>query len=99
MADTALISSPRPRQEPRVLRPHQVKGRDAAARHLRRPGTRGLFVSATGTGKTLVAIRLVGTLCGGAAASSAGASTGPGRGPHTGPGRADRPGMAGGRPP
>ncbi|MEU0148787.1 DEAD/DEAH box helicase family protein [Streptomyces sp. NPDC006288] len=42
-----------------MLRPHQVKGRDAAARHLRRPGTRGLFVSATGTGKTLVAIRLV----------------------------------------
>ncbi|MDP5315582.1 DEAD/DEAH box helicase [Streptomyces poriferorum] len=59
MADTALISNPRPRREPRVLRPHQVKGRDAAARHLRRPGTRGLFVSATGTGKTLVAIRLV----------------------------------------
>ncbi|MFF9186443.1 DEAD/DEAH box helicase [Streptomyces misionensis] len=27
-------------------------------RHLRRPGTRGLFVSATGTGKTLVSIRV-----------------------------------------
>lgn len=51
--------TPQPRPKRRVLRPHQVKGRDAAARHLRRPGTRGLFVSATGTGKTLVAIRLV----------------------------------------
>ncbi|MGW0669900.1 Helicase associated domain protein [Streptomyces sp. NPDC002746] len=28
------------------------------ARHLRRPGTRGLFVAATGTGKTLVSIRV-----------------------------------------
>lgn len=43
--------SPQRRPGRRVLRPHQVKGRDAAARHLRRPGTRGLFVSATGTGK------------------------------------------------
>jgi superfamily II DNA or RNA helicase len=46
-------------RSPRVeLRPHQVEGRDAAVRHLRRPGTRGLYVSATGTGKTLVAIRI-----------------------------------------
>ncbi|MFJ6862262.1 DEAD/DEAH box helicase family protein [Streptomyces werraensis] len=28
------------------------------ARHLRRAGTRGLLVSATGTGKTLVSIRV-----------------------------------------
>ncbi|MFF2703479.1 DEAD/DEAH box helicase family protein [Streptomyces cyaneofuscatus] len=28
------------------------------ARHLRRPGTRGLYVAATGTGKTLVSIRV-----------------------------------------
>ncbi|MFI6063464.1 DEAD/DEAH box helicase family protein [Streptomyces sp. NPDC051286] len=62
MADSVRISSARPRREPRVLRPHQMKGRDAAARHLRRPGTRGLLVSATGTGKTLVAIRLVDVL-------------------------------------
>jgi superfamily II DNA or RNA helicase len=27
-------------------------------RHLHRPGTRGLFVSATGTGKTLVSVRV-----------------------------------------
>ncbi|MEV0495676.1 DEAD/DEAH box helicase [Streptomyces atratus] len=55
----AVEITPKRRPARRVLRPHQVEGRDAAARHLRRPGTRGLFVSATGTGKTLVAIRLV----------------------------------------
>ncbi|MBP2579543.1 superfamily II DNA or RNA helicase [Streptomyces sp. PvR006] len=42
----------------RPLFPDQVRGRDSAVRHLRRPGTRGLYVSATGTGKTLVAIRV-----------------------------------------
>ncbi|MFE9400107.1 Helicase associated domain protein [Streptomyces flavidovirens] len=50
----------RPSRRPdnkRPLRPHQVRARDAAVRHLRRPGTRGLLVAATGTGKTLVAIR------------------------------------------
>ncbi|MBT2526985.1 Helicase associated domain protein [Streptomyces sp. ISL-99] len=36
----------------------QVRGRDAAVRHLRRPGTRAQYISATGTGKTLVAIRI-----------------------------------------
>ncbi|MGW2866453.1 Helicase associated domain protein [Streptomyces sp. NPDC001205] len=41
-----------------VLKAHQVRGRDAAVRHLRRPHTRALFVSATGTGKTLVAVRI-----------------------------------------
>ncbi|MFF2205496.1 DEAD/DEAH box helicase family protein [Streptomyces sp. NPDC058145] len=34
------------------------QGRLRLARHLRRPGTRGLYVSATGTGKTLVSIRM-----------------------------------------
>lgn len=53
-----------PEHRPRrvELRPHQVRGRDAAVRHLRRPGSRGLYVAATGTGKTLVAIRIAETL-------------------------------------
>jgi superfamily II DNA or RNA helicase len=40
------------------LFPDQVRGRDAAVRHLRRPGTRAQYISATGTGKTLVTIRV-----------------------------------------
>lgn len=40
-----------------ALRPDQVQGLGAAARHLRRPNTRALYVAATGTGKTLVSIR------------------------------------------
>ncbi|MGW0550107.1 Helicase associated domain protein [Streptomyces altiplanensis] len=56
---TSVEVRPSRRPERAMLRPHQVEGRDAAARHLRRPGTRALYVSATGTGKTLVAIRLV----------------------------------------
>ncbi|GAA1545371.1 hypothetical protein GCM10009730_63080 [Streptomyces albidochromogenes] len=40
------------------LFPDQVRGRDAVVRHLRRPGTRAQYISATGTGKTLVAIRV-----------------------------------------
>ncbi|MGW3248619.1 Helicase associated domain protein [Streptomyces sp. NPDC001070] len=47
---------------PTVLRPDQQAGLDRAVRHLYRPGTRGLYVSACGTGKTLVGIRLAGTL-------------------------------------
>ncbi|WP_052742968.1 DEAD/DEAH box helicase [Streptomyces mangrovisoli] len=39
------------------LRPDQQRGLDAVVRHLRRPRSRALYVSATGTGKTLVAIR------------------------------------------
>ncbi|WP_333774454.1 DEAD/DEAH box helicase [Streptomyces sp. IBSBF 3136] len=38
--------------------PDQVYAVERLARHLHRPGTRGLFVSATGTGKTLVSIRV-----------------------------------------
>ncbi|MFE9454686.1 DEAD/DEAH box helicase family protein [Streptomyces sp. NPDC006739] len=38
--------------------PDQVYAVERLARHLQRPGTRGLFVSATGTGKTLVSIRV-----------------------------------------
>ncbi|WP_407563111.1 DEAD/DEAH box helicase family protein [Streptomyces sp. 184] len=39
------------------LRPDQQRGLNAIVRHLRRPRSRALYVSATGTGKTLVAIR------------------------------------------
>lgn len=45
-----------------VLRPDQERGLGRAVRHLRRPNTRALFVSATGTGKTLVSIRLADAL-------------------------------------
>ncbi|MDX2854218.1 Helicase associated domain protein [Streptomyces sp. PA03-3a] len=45
-----------------VLRPDQQAGLDRAVRHLHRPGTRGLYVSACGTGKTLVGIRLADSL-------------------------------------
>ncbi|MER7183599.1 Helicase associated domain protein [Streptomyces hyaluromycini] len=40
------------------LFPRQAEGVRRTVRHLRRPGTRGLYVSATGTGKTLVSIRV-----------------------------------------
>ncbi|MEU9151954.1 DEAD/DEAH box helicase family protein [Streptomyces sp. NPDC048417] len=43
------------------MRPDQQNGHDRAVRHLHRPGPRGLYVSACGTGKTLVGIRLAGT--------------------------------------
>ncbi|MEU9473759.1 DEAD/DEAH box helicase family protein [Streptomyces avermitilis] len=43
------------------MRPDRQNGHDRAVRHLHRPGTRGLYVSACGTGKTLVGIRLAGT--------------------------------------
>ncbi|WP_097909771.1 DEAD/DEAH box helicase [Streptomyces sp. b84] len=42
----------------RALFPDQAEAVSRVARHLRRPGTRGLFVAATGTGKTLVSIRV-----------------------------------------
>lgn len=42
----------------RALFPDQVEAVSRLARHLRRPGTRGLYVAATGTGKTLVSIRV-----------------------------------------
>ncbi|MFI1098750.1 Helicase associated domain protein [Streptomyces sp. NPDC020917] len=53
---------PDPAAAPVVLRADQQAGLKRAVRHLHRPGTRGLYVSACGTGKTLVAIRLAGTL-------------------------------------
>jgi len=42
----------------RPLFPDQVEAVQRVVRHLRRPGTRGLYVAATGTGKTLVSIRV-----------------------------------------
>ncbi|MFF9206325.1 DEAD/DEAH box helicase family protein [Streptomyces sp. NPDC014986] len=49
---------PRPGRPRRArLFPDQAEAVMRLARHLRRAGTRGLFVSATGTGKTLVSIR------------------------------------------
>ncbi|MEU1630253.1 Helicase associated domain protein [Streptomyces sp. NPDC020096] len=45
-----------------VLHPHQTEGLQRAVRHLGRPGSRGLYVSATGTGKTLTAIRITDAL-------------------------------------
>ncbi|WP_405649630.1 Helicase associated domain protein [Streptomyces sp. NBC_01386] len=51
------VQAPAHRPSPRPdLRPDQIKGLEAVVRHLRRAG-RALYVSATGTGKTLVAIR------------------------------------------
>lgn len=51
------VQAPAHRSSPRPdLRPDQAKGLEAVVRHLRRAG-RALYVSATGTGKTLVAIR------------------------------------------
>ncbi|MEU2119446.1 Helicase associated domain protein [Streptomyces sp. NPDC016459] len=47
---------PRPAGRP-ALRPDQVRGLGAVVKHLRRPGSRALYVAATGTGKTLVSIR------------------------------------------
>ena len=50
---------PRPgRPERSQLFPDQADAVNRLVRHLRRPGIRGLFVSATGTGKTLVSIRV-----------------------------------------
>jgi superfamily II DNA or RNA helicase len=42
----------------RALWPDQDRGVAAVTRHLRRPNTRALLVSATGTGKTLMSIRI-----------------------------------------
>ncbi|MDX2557249.1 DEAD/DEAH box helicase [Streptomyces stelliscabiei] len=53
-----VVELPRPgRPERARLFPDQAEAVERLARHLRRAGTRGLFVSATGTGKTLVSIR------------------------------------------
>ncbi|MEU6965749.1 DEAD/DEAH box helicase [Streptomyces chrestomyceticus] len=50
------------RSEHVSLFPHQQEGLRRASNHLRRPGSRALYVSATGTGKTLVASRLADAL-------------------------------------
>ncbi|TXC99712.1 DEAD/DEAH box helicase [Streptomyces sp. ISID311] len=44
--------------EKRTLFADQVQAVEQLARHLRRAGSRGLYVAATGTGKTLVSIRI-----------------------------------------
>lgn len=54
-----VVELPRPGRPARArLFPDQAEAVKRLARHLRRPGSRGLFVSATGTGKTLVSIRV-----------------------------------------
>ncbi|WP_049566359.1 DEAD/DEAH box helicase [Streptomyces sp. SBT349] len=58
-----MTSSPAPSGPERVsLFPHQQEGLRHAVRHLRRPGSRALYVSATGTGKTVVASRVADAL-------------------------------------
>ncbi|MFI2437381.1 Helicase associated domain protein [Streptomyces sp. NPDC018693] len=54
-----VVELPRPGRpgKPRLF-PDQAEAVKRLVRHLRRAGTRGLFVSATGTGKTLVSIRV-----------------------------------------
>ncbi|WP_283959495.1 DEAD/DEAH box helicase [Streptomyces sp. 35G-GA-8] len=52
-----LVELPRPGRPKPHLFPDQAEAVKRLAWHLHRPGTRGLFVSATGTGKTLVSIR------------------------------------------
>ncbi|MFJ9203052.1 DEAD/DEAH box helicase family protein [Streptomyces flaveolus] len=54
-----LVELPRSGRPVRqVLFPDQVEAVEWLVRHLHRPGTRGLFVSATGSGKTLVSVRV-----------------------------------------
>ncbi|MFG2212596.1 Helicase associated domain protein [Streptomyces sp. NPDC048638] len=54
-----VVEVPRPNgQDERPLFPDQVQAVQRMVKHLRRPGTRGLLVAATGTGKTLVSIRV-----------------------------------------
>ncbi|MEU6338911.1 Helicase associated domain protein [Streptomyces cellulosae] len=58
-----VVELPRPgRPERSRLFADQAEAVERLARHLRRAGTRGLFVSATGTGKTLVSIRVADAL-------------------------------------
>ncbi|MET8941830.1 Helicase associated domain protein [Streptomyces rubiginosohelvolus] len=57
MVTPVASAVPRPAGRP-VLRSDQERGLAAAVRHLRRPRTRALYVAATGTGKTLVSIRV-----------------------------------------
>ncbi|MFJ6838701.1 Helicase associated domain protein [Streptomyces sp. NPDC091209] len=53
----AVVSASDHSQKKRLFA-DQAEAVSRLARHLRRPGTRALYVSATGTGKTLVSIRL-----------------------------------------
>ncbi|MEV6182266.1 Helicase associated domain protein [Streptomyces sp. NPDC052015] len=53
-----LVELPRPGRPRAVLFPDQAEAVERLVQHLHRPGTRGLFVSATGTGKTLVSVRV-----------------------------------------
>ncbi|MFG2142163.1 Helicase associated domain protein [Streptomyces sp. NPDC048650] len=54
-----VVEVPRPNgQDKRPLFPDQVQAVQRMVKHLRRPGTRGLLVAATGTGKTLVSARV-----------------------------------------
>ncbi|MGW9072942.1 Helicase associated domain protein [Streptomyces yangpuensis] len=57
MSITTVVDSLVSHQPGRALFPDQARGLDAVVRHLHRPGTRGLYVAATGTGKTVVGIR------------------------------------------
>ncbi|WND23631.1 DEAD/DEAH box helicase [Streptomyces violaceus] len=61
MVTPVEAARPHPPQKPE-LRPDQVRGLNAVVRQLRRPNSRALFVSATGTGKTLVSIRVADAL-------------------------------------
>ncbi|MFD0501722.1 DEAD/DEAH box helicase family protein [Streptomyces chiangmaiensis] len=56
MTVVVVPSSARPEKRP--LFADQAQAVQRLVRHLRRAGTRGLYVSATGTGKTLVSIRV-----------------------------------------
>ncbi|MEV0374668.1 DEAD/DEAH box helicase family protein [Streptomyces sp. NPDC050636] len=54
-----VVEAPRPGgSEKRPLFPDQAQAVHRAVRHLRRSGSRGLYVAATGTGKTLVSVRV-----------------------------------------
>lgn len=53
-----MTASPTFRPRRVSLFPHQQEGLNRTLRHLRRSGSRALYVSATGTGKTLVASRV-----------------------------------------
>lgn len=57
----AVVPSPG-RPEKRPLFADQIEAVERLVRHLRRVGTRALYVSATGTGKTLVSTRVADAL-------------------------------------
>ncbi|NEC91716.1 DEAD/DEAH box helicase family protein [Streptomyces sp. SID12501] len=62
MSTAVLPSSWSGRPVRAVLFPDQVRGVARAVRHLRRPGTRALYVSATGIGKALASVRIADAL-------------------------------------